>query len=102
MIRSLATNYNAENIVPADKLGYIDFPELPLHETMWSLSIADDGVIYIGVCGELTGGLSVHLYAYDPQKHQLKEIADYSEVCGQRSEERRVGKGCRSRWSPEH
>ena len=33
--------------------------------------------------------------------HQLPGTTGY-DVCQQRSEERRVGKGCRSRWSPAH
>ena len=33
---------------------------------------------------------------------QIDEILDKSELFDARSEERRVGKECRSRWSPYH
>lgn len=83
MYRSLAANYDPARTVCPQRMAYVDFPELPFHDTMWSLSISDDGVVYAGVCGELTGGLSVHLYAYDPRQHEVREIADYAQVCKQ-------------------
>ena len=39
------------------------------------------------------------ILAHAYQGHEILEVADYM---GDRSEERRVGKECRSRWSPYH
>ena len=36
------------------------------------------------------------------EKYLRDAIAEYSKRLGRRSEERRVGKECRSRWSPYH
>ena len=39
---------------------------------------------------------------YNPQSSMLNEITGYYTATNARSEERRVGKECRSRWSPYH
>ena len=41
----------------------------------------------------------IYIYRYEPFRSGF-EISD--ELGGNRSEERRVGKECRSRWSPYH
>jgi len=53
------------------------FSELPEHETIWSITTGRDGNIYAGLCGELTGGLSVFIVRYDPvedKKEYLLEV----------------------------
>ncbi|MDD5698939.1 MAG: hypothetical protein PHH77_10025 [Victivallaceae bacterium] len=53
------------------------FSELPSHETLWSITTGRDGNIYAGLCGELTGGLSVFIVRYNPvakQKEYLLEV----------------------------
>ena len=44
--------------------------------------------------------------AYEVEEYQIEEsddaTAQFHYIVGQRSEERRVGKECRSRWSPYH
>jgi len=57
----------------------------------------------------LTGGLLANLYALEPGPLEFKEwLADIAALKAEhawrydRSEERRVGKECRSRWSPYH
>lgn len=64
------------------KLKSIVFDALPEHETCWSLTTAPNGKIYIGVCGELTGGLSVFLVQYDPETEQTTYLADMAKVLG--------------------
>ena len=62
----------------ADELKVITFPELPVHDTMWSITTGKDGKIYMGLCGEMTGGLSVFLVSYDPvteKREYLLEVA---------------------------
>ena len=46
----------------------------------------------------LVGGFSVTAYAQTP----TEETDDSGVIVETRSEERRVGKECRSRWSPYH
>ncbi|MDD5680195.1 MAG: hypothetical protein PHI59_03020 [Candidatus Omnitrophica bacterium] len=55
------------------KMKSVIFKELPVHDTCWSITTGRDGNIYVGVCGELTGGLSVFIVRYDP----VKETTDY-------------------------
>ena len=48
------------------------------------------------------GATVVHCHVRDPQTGKFsRDVALYREVM-ERSEERRVGKECRSRWSPYH
>src|SRR5258705_6371060 len=39
---------------------------------------------------------------HDPHILNVRKVAQDDRIVGQRSEERRVGKECRSRWSPYH
>src|ERR1044071_277924 len=48
------------------------------------------------------GPTSLQLKELDPVGKRLHEIAKLLEIDRDRSEERRVGKECRSRWSPYH
>ena len=49
----------------------------------------------------INNGTEINSIAFVPPKDKLKEIWDGYRA-GPRSEERRVGKECRSRWSPYH
>ena len=70
------------------------------------------GWIGAGIMGQpmvihlLNKGYEVHVYARHPERvEQAKNagaILEESIVSLTRSEERRVGKECRSRWSPYH
>src|SRR2546425_10668855 len=73
-----------------------------LEETRWLLSLADAHPTVAGVVG--WGDLQA-----DDVRAQLERFADHRKLLGirhivqsERSEERRVGKECRSRWSPYH
>lgn len=65
-----------------DKLKSIVFDALPEHETCWALTTTPDGKIYIGVCGELVGGLSVFLVKYDPDNDTTEYLLDMGEALG--------------------
>ena len=65
-----------------NKIGSIVFDALPEHETCWSLTTAPNGKIYIGVCGELTGGLSVFLVEYDPETEKTEYLMEVGEALG--------------------
>lgn len=56
------------------------FSALPVHDTCWSITTGKDGKIYVGVCGEMTGGLGVFLVSYDPEKDEVKYILDVAEA----------------------
>ena len=58
-----------------------------LHEVIDSLNVQPDGIYVDGTLGG--AGHSYH-------------ICEHLGENGRRSEERRVGKECRSRWSPYH
>ncbi|MDD5599102.1 MAG: hypothetical protein PHV82_14240, partial [Victivallaceae bacterium] len=64
------------------KLAPIVFEELPEHDTCWSLINNVDGKLYIGVCGEMTGGMSAYIASYDPQTSTMEYLLDVSEVLG--------------------
>jgi hypothetical protein len=49
----------------------IVFKDLPRHDTCWSLIGGLDGKLYIGICGEMTGGLSACVARYDPARDQV-------------------------------
>ncbi|NIA08009.1 MAG: hypothetical protein GWP14_10335 [Actinobacteria bacterium] len=52
------------------------FSELPVHETIWSITTGADGKIYAGICGELTGGLSVFLVRYNPDTARYEYLLE--------------------------
>ena len=58
--------------------------------------------------GEIKKPETINYRTFKPERDGLfcarifGPIKDYECLCGSRSEERRVGKECRSRWSPYH
>ena len=54
---------------------------------------------YFGVCG---GCATQHIDARTQLAAKQRGLEDCLQRIGKRSEERRVGKECRSRWSPYH
>src|SRR5687768_18028478 len=81
---------------------------------------AEDGIRDVAVTGVQTCALPIsrlpaHCPALDPEVAQVgaigperdsaqaaEQLAAHGEIGGERSEERRVGKECRSRWAPYH
>ena len=64
----------------------IVFDLLPVHDTCWSITTGVDGNIYIGVCGELTGGLSVFIVRYNPREDTLEYLLEVSPALGEPSD----------------
>jgi hypothetical protein len=58
----------------------IFFSKLPVHDTCWSITTGKDGRVYVGVCGEMTGGLGVFLVSYDPQTDRVNYLLDVAEA----------------------
>ncbi len=54
----------------------IVFSELPEHETCWSITTGKDGNIYLGLCGELSSGLSVFIAKYDPREDSTEYLLE--------------------------
>src|SRR5258707_5260129 len=69
---------------------------------------AEDGIRDIGVTGVQTCALPIYCRTNGPRRHahhmtsSRREFLRKSAIATTRSEERRVGKECRSRWSPYH
>src|SRR5947209_18263876 len=65
---------------------------------------AEDGIRDIGVTGVQTCALPIlKTLTHNQREPLLEQKSQQQQVKGLlRSEERRVGKECRSRWSPEH
>ena len=59
------------------------------------------GKKYVAYVGTYTHGTSKGIQVYDVNLEE-GTLTERSEVEVSRSEERRVGKECRSRWSPYH
>jgi len=59
-------------------LEMLTFTMLPMHDSNWGLCTGVDGKIYIGICGEHTGGLSVFIASYDPATEEVT----YHVECG--------------------
>ena len=60
-------------------------------------------VVFNDICKVLTEVMNSNVLVISKKGKILgKNEADHIEVLHQRSEERRVGKECRSRWSPYH
>ena len=66
-----------------EKMKSIVFRELPVHDTMWSITTGRDGNIYAGICGELTGGLSAFIARYCPDKERIDYLLEVSPVLGE-------------------
>ena len=64
------------------KLDTIVFDQLPVHDTCWSLMAGVDGRIYAGVCGEMTGGLSAYIAAYDPARQRTDYLVEMATALG--------------------
>lgn len=60
----------------------IVFKDLPEHDSCWSLIGGADGKIYIGVCGEMTGGMSAYVAAYDPKKGKVDYLVEMASALG--------------------
>src|SRR3712207_8942313 len=73
---------------------------LPISVDILELAIADAGVAPSELAGIYLAGGSSRI----PLVTQLieKRFGRFPKTLGERSEERRVGKECRSRWSPYH
>ena len=52
-------------------LEMLSYDLLPLHDSTWALATGKDGKVYIGACGEVSGGLSVFILSYDPEEEEL-------------------------------
>ena len=59
------------------------FDKLPSHDTCWSITTGKDGLIYIGVCGEHIGGLSVFIASYDPQTEKVEYLCEVAPLLGE-------------------
>ncbi|MCD4824928.1 MAG: hypothetical protein K8S55_09985 [Phycisphaerae bacterium] len=60
----------------------IIFEDLPEHDTCWSLITGVDGCLYIGVCGEMTGGLSAYVARYDPSNERIDYLFEIAKELG--------------------
>lgn len=67
---------------PKMKVSTVVFDRLPEHDTCWANIEGTDGKIYIGVCGELTGGMSGFVAGYDPLTQKLEYLCDVSNTLG--------------------
>jgi hypothetical protein len=76
---------NREDISSSDgkaRFKAIIFDKLPMHDTTWSIITGTDGLIYIGICGEMAGGLSAYIASYDPAEDNLSYLLEVAEVLG--------------------
>lgn len=64
------------------KFETILFDHLPVHDACWSLITGVDGSLYIGVCGEMTGGLSAFIASYDPKTQKIDYHLEIADVLG--------------------
>ena len=63
---------------------------------------AEDGIRDIGVTGVQTCALPISSFVSHVNIHEQQLLSNAYIKNEHRSEERRVGKECRSRWSPYH
>lgn len=68
----------------------IVFHELPAHDTNWAITTGRDGKIYVGVCGELTSGLSVFIASYDPRSGQTEYLVEVGPALNEPSDSGRA------------
>ena len=59
------------------------FSDLPLNETIWAIAAGPDEYVHISVCCELTGGGTVHLYAYNTIIREMRHVLDVAKALGQ-------------------
>lgn len=64
------------------KIDSIVFSRLPEHDTCWSLIKGVDAKLYIGVCGEMTGGMSAYVASYDPVSEKITYLVEMASVLG--------------------
>lgn len=60
----------------------VDFPELPVHDTTWSLNAGPDGCAYVGVCCEHLGGVAAVVVRYRTDGAR-EALLDMGEASGQ-------------------
>ena len=59
------------------------FDERPKQDTIWAMTAHPDGKIYVALCGELEGGLSVHIARYDPETRRVEYLLDVARALGE-------------------
>jgi hypothetical protein len=59
------------------------FDERPLQDTTWGITTGRDGVIYVALSGEFTGGLSLHLARYEPATERKECLLDVARALGE-------------------
>ena len=64
------------------KVTTVPFAKLPEHDTCWSFIEGVDNRLYTGVCGEITGGMSTFVTAYEPVSGKLDYLCDVSNTLG--------------------
>jgi len=64
------------------KISTIVFDQLPEHDTCWSFIGGVDGKMYTGVCGEMTGGMSAYVAAYDPRTRKMEYLVEMAKTIG--------------------
>ena len=77
-----------------------------LTSTKWFFYQAEDGIRDTSVTGVQTCALPISWIVSEECAHKIeffeKQVKVIGDIAGSRSEERRVGKECRSWWSPYH
>ena len=89
VLRNVDTGNRVVKMVGGE-LEWLPFEELPLHDSTWSLCTGIDGMIYIGACGEMVGGLSVFILRYDPVKRKLDYLVEVAPALGERPDNGRA------------
>ena len=89
------------------KVAYIGPPTVPntdINYTFGYVGIAQPVIDYTGNCGNTSAaaGPFALLRGLIKPKEPITKVRIYNTNTKKRSEERRVGKECRSRWSPYH
>jgi hypothetical protein len=70
-----------EPLLIADgRMEAVNFPQHPLHNSIWAITAGDDGKIYPGLCCEIEAPLSAVLYQYDPKARSARFIYDLGEL----------------------
>jgi len=58
------------------------FRELPEHETIWSMTSGIKGEIYVGICCEMTGGVSAYLARLNPDSGKTDYLLEVATALG--------------------